>query len=298
MDKKYLELLKETKSLTDSTKFQQALKKSEKAIEINKKGCFDLHLTQAKIFFGLNKFKQAQESINTALKLKNDSHEAHLIKGNILYELDEKEECIKSYNQGLDNLENSKAYEEYFIYKGNVLVELNRKEEALEIYDEIINRNSEEIWVYANKGKILKIMGKYEEALKAYQKASSMEPENQDFILKIGKIFSLLNQKGKALENIKKSMVLNDLDVKPFYYKSKIDSININNNFEENNINNNKKNTRSSKNCTLINDSEIVIETLKNDLIARKVDLKKLNEKYESLKLKIKKCIKINIFIN
>ncbi len=245
--KKYYEILKDSFCLFNNCKYQSALKRIDKAQEINKNGCFDFFITKANILFNLKKHKQALESINQAIKLNRNLHrtslteypnEVFLIKGNILYELECKEECLKCYKKGLKKIEKKEdinKFKNYFIYRANVLIELDRKEEALLIYDDYISKSSEEYyWIFINKAEILKSIGKYEEALQSYYKAIHLAGNGEiyNIYLKIAKLYFYLNNKEKAFENLKNSMNFEDLNVIPFLQKHR---------FIENDLNCDKK---------------------------------------------------------
>lgn len=152
------------------------------------------------------KLKKELEKWEHEIALDPKNAEAYFKRGNILSELERKEEALSSYRNAIEvNPNDNKAY----CNKGVVLFDLGRKEEALACYNKAIEINPNEDKPYCNKGIILFLLGQSEEALSCYDKAIEINPNSSKSYYNKGKALDNLGEREKALSNYDKALKIN-----------------------------------------------------------------------------------------
>ena len=97
---------------------------------------------------------------------------------------------------------------EFWNRKGLTLRRLERYDEALEAYDSAIEIDREFGSAWNNRGFVLNILGRYEEALEALDRAIEIAPDMQHAHKNIGNTYSLLGDRDKALMHFRISVEL------------------------------------------------------------------------------------------
>ena len=143
------------------------------------------------------KFLEAIQELDEALKLKPGYKHALTLKGVALNGLDKDEEALACYDEVVrisDGL-----YEKVWIYKAETLFKLKKYEEAVECFDKSLKIVPESLEVFLNKGMSLFQLERYEEALESFDKARRINPEIFQIPLMLGKSLDKLERHEEAL---------------------------------------------------------------------------------------------------
>ena len=128
---------------------------------------------------------------------RSDENNAEIILNNLL----------KRCNQ---ELQENELNEEIWILKGEVLNELDKKEDAIECYSKAleINPKNEELWI--RKAFLCYLNNDYYCEIESYKKAIELNPTNEKYYEKIGDVYHLyIHDNEKAIEYYNKSLELN-----------------------------------------------------------------------------------------
>lgn len=164
-------------------------------------------INKGNVLDDLNRKEEAISSYSKAVKIKPNSHEAWYNKGYTLDDLGRKQEAIRSYEKAL---ELKPDLHEAWYNKGYSLDDLGYKKEAIAAYDKAleIKPGSHEAWY--NKGYALVDLGRYKEATIAYDKALEIKPVSHEAWYNKG---YALNKLGRTEEAI--IMYDKALNIKP-----------------------------------------------------------------------------------
>ncbi len=163
--------------------FAQGVYEKDKTIEIN---CYD-----------------------HAIQLNPQDANAFNNRGNLLDDLDRKEEALSDYNKAI---ELNPQYANAFYNRGNLLKNLDRKEEALSDYNKAIELNPKDATAYNNRGILLENLDRKEEALSDYNKAIELNPQDANAFNNRGILLENLDRKEEALSDYNKAIQLNPKD--------------------------------------------------------------------------------------
>jgi len=121
----------------------------------------------------LDRYKEAHECSEIAIKINPKNEIAWVIKGNALSRLNKPMDALKAYNTAIKL---NPMYEVAWNNKGNTLSRLKKYDEALRCYEEAIKLapNYRDAWV--NKGYVLARLGKYKDAASCADKVMSITP--------------------------------------------------------------------------------------------------------------------------
>lgn len=150
---------------------------------------------------GADRWEDALEAIDMALKLDPKNSVSWHFKGFILTSLGRKEETLNAFDEAVkQNPKDTIAWQ----YKAGQLQDMERYNESLEAYDRVINLTEDNdtaglAQVYLSKGMALNKTGRQKEAKEAFQKSLDLNDralrENPDD-------FNLLELKGRTLFNL------------------------------------------------------------------------------------------------
>jgi len=145
----------------------------------------------------LERYKEAIECYDKALKVKPDDYESLRNKGIALFWLEKYEEAIKCYDRALkikpddyDSLRN----------KGIALFQLKRYKEAIECYDRALKFKPSDYDSLREKGVALSNMGMYKEAVKSLDKALKFKPDDYNSLRHKGVSLLWLKRYEEAVE--------------------------------------------------------------------------------------------------
>jgi predicted RNA-binding Zn-ribbon protein involved in translation (DUF1610 family) len=122
----------------------------------------------------LDRYQEALECSDIAIKINSKNEIAWVIKGNAQSKLGNQLEALKSFNEAIKL---NPSYEIAWNNKGNTLARMKNYDEALRCYNEAIklSPNYREAWV--NKGYVLAKLGKYKDAAACAEKVISIAPK-------------------------------------------------------------------------------------------------------------------------
>ncbi|MBF2066846.1 MAG: tetratricopeptide repeat protein [Calothrix sp. C42_A2020_038] len=157
---------------------------------INSKNSAELY-KQANTLYELQRYKDALNTYQKAVEIRDDYAEAWYGKGKVLHELRRYQDALLAYDKAIQISPNSK---DAWRGRGFTLDKLRRPSEALASYEKalIIQPNDFEVW--NAKGKSLENLKRYDDALAAFDKAVELK---SDYYL------SWYN-KGKMLHHLKR----------------------------------------------------------------------------------------------
>ena len=144
---------------------EKAIEYYKKALEINPH-CNNGYLwdDKGRLEKEMGRYDDALKSFTVLAELHHDSDNALLSKAKIYCELNRFEEAIECYDDALKI--SSNGYTQNL--KANALIELEKYEDALEVYDESINNNPDYDETYLQKGNLLQKLGRFEEEVDCY----------------------------------------------------------------------------------------------------------------------------------
>ena len=209
---KALDILKEYSEIVPDN--QDIKKKIENLKrEINEPDSDEIYNNECLTLINLNRFDEAIECYDKALKINPNNVKAWNNKAFALHNLNRLEEAIECYDEALkidpnfisalqnkafalrtlNRLEEAIECDEKTLNinpkdfgvwnnKGFCLHELNRTDEAIECYDESLKINPNFFEAWANKGFTLEYLGRIDEAVECYNKALEISPNNPDML--------------------------------------------------------------------------------------------------------------------
>jgi len=136
--------------------------------------------------------------------------EAWYDKGNALYNLNRYEEAIECYEKALKT---KPEYKEAWYEKGNALHSLNRYEEAIECFEKALEIYSEYEEAWAMKGLSLQDLHRYDEANQCYDEALKIDINYEMVWYNKACIESLRNNKEKSIEFLKKAIEIDNENI-------------------------------------------------------------------------------------
>ncbi|MGD2250804.1 MAG: tetratricopeptide repeat protein [Candidatus Methanofastidiosia archaeon] len=164
---------KDFMSLFDEGKYKDILKEVEKIDRKSEKNETILSWKGVALV-GLQKYEEALQVFDGALKINPENAEAWYNKGVALGNLGKYEEEITCYDEALRiNPQDAKAW----YNKGVALGNLGKYEETIICYDEALRINPQYAKAWYNKGVALGNLGKYEEEITCYDEALRINPQ-------------------------------------------------------------------------------------------------------------------------
>jgi tetratricopeptide (TPR) repeat protein len=137
-------------------------------------------LVRSKAHRHLSNYIDALRDIDEAISLltPNREHERvdlYFDRGNVLFNLDQFEESIDSFDK-VNQIDCEYKIYERLMYEGMSLMFLNIREESILKFNEVLKLGERQALAYYYKGINFKYMGRYEEAIEMYDKALDEEP--------------------------------------------------------------------------------------------------------------------------
>lgn len=196
-----------------SDELQAELKDLILSIDIGKLMGVDLSiediLIEIRALSAIKRYKKALERIEEELRNKpSDTVYAKLYfyKGNILLNLSNCTESIKSYNVSLEySPDNSTVW----YNKGLAYSKLLEYSDAIVAYEKAIELRPNDYFAWYNKGCMLSKLKKIEEAKNDFQKSSELKPNDSDSIYNLSCCYAFLNENTKSIDSLQKAIKIN-----------------------------------------------------------------------------------------
>lgn len=227
---KALDVLKEYSELVPDN--QDIKKKIENLRENDEPDSDEIYNNKCLTLINLNRFNEAIECYDKALKINPNNVKAWNNKAFALHNLNRLDEAIECYDKSLEidpnfisSLRNKafalrtlnrldEAIECYdkvlkidpndfgvWNNKAFSLHELNRSDEAIECYDKALKINPNYFEAWANKGFTLESLGRLDEAVECYNKALEIYPNHPDMLNRLSVIKAQKNVSVNSLED-------------------------------------------------------------------------------------------------
>jgi uncharacterized protein with PIN domain len=157
----------------------QGGRRMEKAGVLGSKKVYDNEVpwySKASALLLLDRYKEAMECAEIAIKINSKNEIPWVIKGNALSKMGEQVEALKAFNEAIKL---NPGYEVAWNNKGNALARMKKYDDALRCYDEAIRLvpRYREAWV--NKGYVLAKLGKYKDAAECAERVISITPRSK-----------------------------------------------------------------------------------------------------------------------
>ena len=177
----------------------------EKAIELNPKDA-SAYGNRGNVLDDLDRKDEALASYEKVIELNPKDALAYNNRGNVLDDLDRKDEALASYEKAI---ELNPKYASAYYNRGIVLDDLDRKDEALASYEKAIELNPKYALAYNNRGNVLDDLDRKDEALASYEKAIELNPKDALAYNNRGNVLDDLDRKDEALASFEKAIELN-----------------------------------------------------------------------------------------
>jgi len=174
------------KSLSTASRYEEAIKAYDKAIELNSKDVSSWPNWSGKAYalYALGRYNESINAFDIALEMMPEFPDIWDWKGNALFQIGRYEEAIKAYDKAIAlNPKDGSAWNG----KGMVLYNMGRYEEAIEDYDRAIKfapfnvtpladlyAKNLSATAWTGKGNALKALGRQSEMEAAYSKAKEL----------------------------------------------------------------------------------------------------------------------------
>ena len=133
---------------------------------------------------------QTEKALKIAKEVEqkaDDRAYVHVVKGDLLYSLDKKEEAEAEYKKAIKKNE-AETYQEAVAYNklGRIYASQGKYEESRSLYDQAVEIDPYYIEATSNKGVTYEKEGNWDKALEEYRKAQAIEP-NDSFVAVLAK---------------------------------------------------------------------------------------------------------------
>ncbi|WP_226585312.1 tetratricopeptide repeat protein, partial [Microseira wollei] len=141
------------------------------------------------LLYVAKEYEASIASLDQALKIKPDLHQAWYNRGIALKNLGRLEEAIAAYDQALKI---KPDLHQAWFFRGIALGNLGRLEEAIAAYDQALKIKPDLHEAWYNRGIALKNLGRFEEAIASYDQALKIKPDKDE----------AWNNRGNALDDL------------------------------------------------------------------------------------------------
>lgn len=174
------------KLLADDNKYEEAIEKYDKALEINPKDPIALYNKGVALYYQ-SEYANALKAFEEAINFDHKYAKPWNGKGVALYMLEKHDESIKAFDEAIEIDPNDAAP---WNNKGYALSQLGRYDDAIKAFDKAIEIDPNYALAWNNKGGALHKLEDYEDAIKAYDNA--LEIDSNYEIAKENKELALL----------------------------------------------------------------------------------------------------------
>lgn len=203
----------QAKTLYELKEYKEALAAYDKAIQLEP----DYLSAWSGRGFTLNKLQRYQEAIasfDKALQLENQDPEVWNAKGEALTKLNEYDQALKSYDKAI---EFNKEYYEPWYNKALLLQNLKRYDEAMTAYDKVLELKQDYERAWYNRGNVLVNLQRYQDAIAAYDKAVQYKPTFYQAWLSKGNVLINLQRYPEAIESFEQVIKYNRKNYQAWY---------------------------------------------------------------------------------
>lgn len=183
----------------------------------------DTYVYKGLALCGLERYDEAIQSFDEALKIDPQKNYVYCYKGNVLMDLKMYDEAVEAYVKLLEiDPKNKEAY--YF--KGRSLNELKRYSDAIKNYDNALEidpnyesaKNGKSVALYM-LGDQLYSLKNYEEAIKCFFGAFTIKPDFDDAYVFKGMAYYELGNCNNAIRSYDEALKINPQNTKAFHNK-------------------------------------------------------------------------------
>jgi len=164
-------------------------------------------LKQAARYFEQNKYKQAINLYDRAIKGFPQNPESYYGKGEVLEQLKRYKDALECYDHAL-KLNSSNA--EYYSSKGEVLIQLSKYDEAIKSFAKAIKINPSEWWFHFGKGDACYFKKHYSKAITAYKRASRLNLASSAVYFRLAICHTKIGNKRAACNALVQAVQLDD----------------------------------------------------------------------------------------
>jgi tetratricopeptide (TPR) repeat protein len=196
------ELYQQGHTLYHLSRYEEALKRYENAIEI-KADYVEAWKEKGDTLSRLNQNEAAMDAYDRAIQLNPQYLDAWIRRGDVLNQLQRYDGAIASFEKAIELVPESA---EAWNGKGNTLLRLQRYEEAIAAYDQALEFQPESSEAWYARGWAFHQLKDYESALKSYEKSVEYQFDYAVGWYNHGNVLMQLNQAKKALESYDKAV--------------------------------------------------------------------------------------------
>lgn len=201
------------KTLYELKEYKEALAAYDQAIQLEP----DYLLAWSGRGFTLNKLQRYQEAIasfDKALQLQNNYPEVWNAKGEALAKLNEYDQALKSYDKAI---ELNKEYYEAWYNKALLLQNIKRYDESISAYDKVLELKQDYERAWYNRGNVLVNLQRYQDAIAAYDKAVQYKPDFYQACLSKGNVLINLQRYPEAIDSFEQVIKYNRKNYQAWY---------------------------------------------------------------------------------
>ncbi len=174
------------------------------------------YVSRGRELFESEKYKEAIESFEEAIKIMPKEGATYNNKGVCLNALGKHREAVESFDQSIGSSPSPEAYSN----KGAALYLLGKFEKSIQCFDKAIELKPGFLDAYNNKGGVLFLLKRYKEAVKTQDRAIEIGPNSPHAYYNKAGLLRTLGRQKEAIEYYKKVIELDPANFKPYFWLS------------------------------------------------------------------------------
>ena len=165
-----------------------------------------------------SKYEEALKLYDEAIQINSDSYVIWYRRGIALWILDENEEAVKSFDHAIKiNSDSCVVWQ----FRGCALRDVGQDEEAVESYDQALRIDSNQYQIWFDRGITLWKLGQEEEAINSYSKALEINPDKDEIRLKRGLALWLLDRNEVAISDLDQVLKIDSQNHRAWHYRGR-----------------------------------------------------------------------------